>query len=97
MIRNTTTINTVSQESERTVLAFLGGAVGLLIALWTLRAAYPVVLSFIPIPELATGLALNLWPDWRVFTFTLVIVAITGLRRGWHRRFNSRVRTLLPH
>ena len=68
--------------TESTVLALLGGAVGLLIAVWTLRIAYPIILASIPIPELATGFALNLWPDWRVFTFTLVTAAITGTAAG---------------
>jgi macrolide transport system ATP-binding/permease protein len=68
--------------TESTLLALLGGAVGLLLAIWTLRIAYPIVLSLIPTPELATGLALNLSPDWRVFTFTLLIAAITGAAAG---------------
>jgi macrolide transport system ATP-binding/permease protein len=68
--------------TESTLLAILGGAVGLLIAVWTLRTVYPVVLSSIPSPELATGFALNLSPDWRVFAFTLAIATITGAVAG---------------
>jgi putative ABC transport system permease protein len=68
--------------TESTLLALLGGAAGLLIAAWALRTAYPLILSAIPVPELATGLALNLSPDWRVFAFTLAIAAITGAVAG---------------
>ena len=68
--------------TESTLLAVLGGAVGLLVAMWTLRTAYPIILSSIPSPELVTGFALNLSPDWRVFTFTLAIATITGAVAG---------------
>jgi predicted permease len=68
--------------TESTLLALLGGAVGLLIAVWTLRTAYPIILSSIPSPELAAGFALNLSPDWRVFAFTLAVAAITGAVAG---------------
>ena len=68
--------------TESTLLALLGGAAGLLIAAWALRTAYPLILSAIPVPELATGLALNLSPDWRVFAFTLAIATITGAVAG---------------
>jgi putative ABC transport system permease protein len=68
--------------TESTLLAFLGGVAGLLIAVWTMRMAYPIVLSSLPNPELASGFALNLSPDWRVFAFTLVIAALTGAVAG---------------
>ena len=68
--------------TESTLLAVLGGAAGLLIAVWTLRVAYPIILSSLPVPELATGLALNLSPDWRVFLFTFFIALITGTVAG---------------
>jgi predicted permease len=68
--------------TESTLLAVLGAAVGLLVAVWTLRIAYPIVLSSIPSPELATGFALNLSPDWRVFTFTVAMATITGAAAG---------------
>ena len=48
----------------------------------TLRIAYPIVLSSLPAPELASGFALDLSPDWRVFTFTLFIAAVTGAVAG---------------
>ncbi|HEV2835660.1 MAG TPA: ABC transporter permease, partial [Pyrinomonadaceae bacterium] len=68
--------------TEATLLALLGGAAGLLIAVWTLRTAYPIILSSLPIPELANGFALNLSPDWRVFAFTLALAAVTGAIAG---------------
>jgi putative ABC transport system permease protein len=68
--------------TESTLLAILGGAVGFLVAVWTLRTAYPIVLSSIPSPELASGFALNLSPDWRIFAFTLAIATITGAVAG---------------
>lgn len=68
--------------TESTLLALLGGAAGLLIAVWTLRTIYPIILSAIPVPELAGGFALNLSPDWRVFSFTFIIAAVTGAVAG---------------
>jgi len=68
--------------TESILLALLGGAAGLLVAVWTLRAAYPIVLSSFPIPELAGGFALNLSPDWRVFIFTLLVAVIAGAAAG---------------
>lgn len=68
--------------TESTLLAVLGGAVGLVVAVWALRIAYPIILSSFPVPELASGFALDLSPDWRVFFFTLLIAAVTGAAAG---------------
>ena len=68
--------------TESLLLAVLGGITGLLIAIWSLRIIYPIVLSSFPVPELAGGFALNLSPDWRVFGFTLLIAAIAGSAAG---------------
>jgi putative ABC transport system permease protein len=68
--------------TESTLLAVIGGAAGLLIALWTLRVAYPIIISSLPVPELASGFALNLSPDWRVFAFTFFMAVITGAVAG---------------
>ena len=68
--------------TESVVLAGLGGVAGLLVTIWTLRVAYPIVLSSLPIPELASGFVLDLSPDWRIFGFTLIIAAIAGTAAG---------------
>jgi len=68
--------------TESTLLALFGGAAGLLIAVWALRLAYPIVLSSFPVPEVAAGFALNLSPDWRVFMFTLLIAVVAGTVAG---------------
>ena len=68
--------------TESTLLAVIGGVAGLLIAVWTLRLAYPIIISSLPVPELASGFALNLSPDWRVFAFTLFVAVVTGAVAG---------------
>lgn len=68
--------------TESVLLSMLGGIAGLLIAIWSLRIIYPIVLSSFPVPELAGGFALNLAPDWRIFSFTLLIAAIAGTAAG---------------
>jgi predicted permease len=69
--------------TESLLLALAGGVVGLLLAVWTLGALYPIVLSSVPLPEgLAAGISLNLAPDWRVFGFTLLLAAIAGVGAG---------------
>jgi predicted permease len=69
--------------TESVLLAFAGGVIGLLLAVWTLSALYPLVLSAVPLPEgLATGFSLNLTPDLRVFGFTFLIATIAGVGAG---------------
>ncbi|HJX89792.1 MAG TPA: ABC transporter permease [Pyrinomonadaceae bacterium] len=68
--------------TESLLLTILGGAVGFLFAVWTLRTVYPIILSSLPSPELAAGFTLDLFPDWRVFVFTLAIAAIAGIVAG---------------
>jgi predicted permease len=69
--------------TESTVLAAIGGAVGLLLAVWTLGALYPVVMSHLPIPRhLAESFALDLEPDLRVFGFALLASLGAGLAAG---------------
>jgi macrolide transport system ATP-binding/permease protein len=68
---------------ESLLLALAGGAAGLLLASWTLSALYPIVLSSVPLPEgLTAGFSLNLAPDWRIFTFTLLLAALAGVGAG---------------
>ena len=69
--------------TESVMLSLAGGAVGLLLAVWTLSLLYPIVLSSVPLPEgLAAGFSLNLAPDWRVFGFTLLLAALAGIGAG---------------
>ncbi len=69
--------------TESLILSLAGGVAGLLLAVWTLSALYPIVLSTIPLPDgLAEGFALNLAPDWRVFGFTFLLAAIAGVGAG---------------
>ncbi|PWT92523.1 MAG: hypothetical protein C5B55_06260, partial [Blastocatellia bacterium] len=68
--------------TESILLAVLGGVVGLLVAIWTLRIVYPIILSTLPSAELAAGFTLDLFPDWRVFVFTLAVAAIAGAVAG---------------
>jgi predicted permease len=69
--------------TESVLLALIGGAVGLLLATWTLSALYPIVLSAMPLPEgLLAGFSINLTPDWRVFGFTLLMATLAGIGAG---------------
>ena len=62
--------------SESLLLAVLGGALGLLFALWTAR----LIVSFRP--PLPVPLALDLNPDAKVLGFTLLLAVATGLVCG---------------
>lgn len=69
--------------TESLVLAFVGGVAGVVVAVWTLNALYPIVLSAFPLPpDLANGFRLNFTPDWRIFGFTLLLATIAGIAAG---------------
>jgi predicted permease len=69
--------------TESLLLSALGGAAGLLLAVWTLDALYPFVLSSLPLPAgLKESFALELAPDFRVFGFTLLASLAAGLAAG---------------
>jgi predicted permease len=69
--------------TESLLLSALGGAVGLLLTVWTLSALYPVVMAKLPIPRhLAESFALNLEPDLRVFGFALLASFVAGMAAG---------------
>jgi predicted permease len=69
--------------TESMLLALVGGVAGLLLTVWTLSVLYPIVLSSLPLPEdLTSGFSLNLSPDWRVFSFTLLVAAVAGIAAG---------------
>ena len=62
--------------TESTMLALLGGAVGVLLTLWTTR----LLMAFQP--PLPIAIALDLNPDWRVLAFTLGVSFLTGIVFG---------------
>jgi macrolide transport system ATP-binding/permease protein len=69
--------------TESVLLSMAGGAIGLLLAVWTLHILYPIVLSSVPLAEgLTAGFSLNLTPNWRVFSFTLLLAALAGIGAG---------------
>jgi predicted permease len=61
--------------TESTLLALLGGVVGLFIAVWVVD----LLPSFFP-PEAVSGIDLSL--DWRVLAFTFTVSVVTGLLFG---------------
>ena len=62
--------------TESMLLGLLGGAVGLMLAVWTARA----IVSFRP--PLPVPIALDLSIDWRVVLFTVVLTVLTGILFG---------------
>ncbi len=69
--------------TESVLLAALGGAAGLLLATWTIRLIYPLVLAQLPVPPaMIEGFALDLSPDYRVFGFALLVSLIAGVAAG---------------
>jgi predicted permease len=69
--------------TESVLVAALGGLAGLSLAVWLLKALYPVVLASAPIPALwRDSIFLNLTPDYRVFGFTLLMALLAGLAAG---------------
>lgn len=69
--------------TESLLLAGLGGAAGLLLAVWGIRLLYPLVLAQMPIPPvLLEQFALDLSPDYRIFTFVLLVSLLAGVVAG---------------
>jgi len=69
--------------TESVLLSALGGAFGLLLAMWTIRALYPLVLAQLPVPQaLLEQFALDLGPDYRIFGFALLVSALAGITAG---------------
>jgi macrolide transport system ATP-binding/permease protein len=62
--------------TESVLLSLLGGAAGLLIAIW----ASDLLMAFNPIPT--APLQFNLSLDFRVFAFTLLVSLLTGIMLG---------------
>jgi macrolide transport system ATP-binding/permease protein len=69
--------------TESLLLASAGGVLGLLLAWWSLKVLYPVLLSQFPTSGMfLASLALDLEPDYRVFGFTLLMALMTGVTAG---------------
>ncbi len=61
--------------TESVLLAFMGGAIGVLIAFWGAPLLLALKPSFLPI-------SLDVAPDWRVLSFTLGLSVVTGMAVG---------------
>jgi putative ABC transport system permease protein len=66
--------------TESTILSLGGGALGLLLATWTLELLYPIGVSYVPAEWGAV--VLDLSPDLRVFAYTLCLALAAGLLLG---------------
>ncbi|MFN7995664.1 MAG: ABC transporter permease [Bryobacteraceae bacterium] len=62
--------------TESLMLSLIGGAAGLVLAVWMDRA----LLNFLPAGD--SPLTLSTTPDWRILTFNLLISVLTGLVFG---------------
>ncbi len=69
--------------TESLLIAAAGGALGLLLAWWSLNVLYPVLLSqFSTSSMFLASIALDLQPDYRVFGFTLLMALLAGVAAG---------------
>ncbi|MCI0389360.1 MAG: ABC transporter permease [Acidobacteria bacterium] len=69
--------------TESVLLAAMGGAAGLLLAVWAIRLIYPLVLAQLPIPPaMLEQFSLDLSPDYRVFSFVLLVSLLAGIAAG---------------
>ena len=66
--------------TESVLIALLGGAVGLVLSYWTLRALYPIGVSLLPFRW--GTVILDLTPDVRVFVYTLLLAGATAVAFG---------------
>jgi predicted permease len=66
--------------TESVIISLAGGALGLLLATWTLELLYPLGLSYVPTEWGAV--VLDLSPDLRVFAYTLCLALAAGLLLG---------------
>ena len=81
--------------TESVAIAVVGGAVGLLLSVWTLRFLYPVARSLIPSDS--GRVVLDLTPDLRVFAYTAGVAVVAASRsalcpRGRRPSLCSRLR-----
>jgi predicted permease len=70
--------------TESVLISLVGGALGLLLAQWSLSVLFPLVLSQFPVSmgSFVASMALNLEPDYRVFGFTLLMALLAGVTAG---------------
>src|SRR5262245_16565152 len=68
--------------TESILLSALGGAAGILLTVWAIRALYPLVLAQLPVPPALKQFSLDLSPDYRVLSFTLLVSLLAGLAAG---------------
>jgi len=69
--------------TESVLLAAMSGAAGLLLAVWAIRLIYPLVLAQLPVPPAwLEQFSLDLSPDYRVFSFVLLLSLLAGIAAG---------------
>jgi predicted permease len=69
--------------TESVLLGVVGGASGLLLAVWSIHLIYPLVLAQLPVPPaMIEQFALDLSPDYRVFGFALFVSLLSGIAAG---------------
>ena len=69
--------------TESMLLAGMSGAVGLLLTVLAIRLSYPLVLAQLPVsPALLEQFSLDLSPDYRVFSFVLLVSLLAGIAAG---------------
>ena len=69
--------------TESLLIALAGGALGSLLTWWSLNVLYPLLLAQFPLSgNFLASMAIDLQPDYRVFGFTLLMVALTGVAAG---------------
>ena len=69
--------------TESVSLAAMSGAAGLLLAVWAIRLIYPLVLAQLPVPPaMLEQFSLDLSPDYRVFSFVLLVSLLAGIAAG---------------
>jgi len=69
--------------TESVLLAAMSGAAGLLLAVWAIRLIYPLVLAQLPVPPaMLEQFSLDLSPDYRVFSFVLLVSLLAGIAAG---------------
>ena len=65
--------------TESVLLAAMSGAAGLLLAVWAIRLIYPLVLAQLPVPAMLEQISLDLSPDYRVFSYVLLVSLLAGI------------------